>query len=236
MKKIYFMILVLGVVWAGAQTPQMTSASAQIQSFMTSPVVPLASSEVLPLTNQLVFPLTSQIGFTNTLVPPTNDFSTLQLTDVLTVLLSLQSNIEETLPVLALVTSNATVAGAGENGGIPGAVAPITSNPSGLMLPPTGAAHGALPAQTSFSMTVGTNTFTIDQPTLQALVVLRDDLEQALPVLQALNGTSPTNAIAPLPPVTNPAPVSFVPTPATNGFFIPMTNPPSFLAPAVSAF
>jgi len=221
MKKIYLTILVLGVVWAGARTPQMTSASAQIQSFTTSPVVPLASGEVLPLTNQLVLPLTNQIGFTNTLVPPTNDFSTLQLTDLLTTLLTLQTNIEEALPVLALVTSNVTVAEAGGTGQVQGGGAAIT---------------GALTAQTAFSMTVGTNTFTIDQPTLQALVVLRDDLEQALPVLQALNGTSPTNAIAPLPPVTNPAPVSFVPTPATNGFFIPMTNPPSFLAPAVSAF
>jgi hypothetical protein len=225
MKKIYFTILILGVVWAGARTPQMNSASAQVGAFTMSPVI--------PLTNQLVLPLTNQIGFTNTLVPPTNDFSALQLTDVMTLLLSLQTNIEATLPALALVTSNVTAAGSAGTSQVPSAVAPITSNPPSLVEPSTGA--GVAP-QTSFSMTVGTNTFTIDQPTLQALVVLRDDLEQALPVLQALNGTSPTNASAPVAPVANPAPVSFSPTPVTNGFFTPMTNPPIFLAPAVSAF
>jgi hypothetical protein len=79
-------------------------------------------------------------------------------------------------------------------------------------------------------MRIGTNIFTIDPPTFQALVTLRDNLERTLPILQALNGTTPTNTTT----VTGSPPVvlnTLAPPPVTTGFFIPLTNGPPPLIP-----
>lgn len=202
----------------GTQTLSTNSASAQT---------------IEPLTG-MSNPLTNGLGFTNTLLTPTN-LSELQLNDVVTLLMGLQTNVEETLPALMLITSNVTfnVPPPAASLQTHGVIAPITSNPPSLVEAPSVAV--AVPAsepQTSFSVTVGTNTFVIDPPTLQALVQLRDDLQRALPVLQALNGTTPTNA----PPATflNPSGASFVPAPVTNNFFAPLTNQSSFLQPPAS--
>lgn len=177
MKKIVVLILTL---WAGSQF-----ASAQT----TGPVS-----------------LTDVFGFTNTVVPPTVA-PNLQLNDLDTLLLNLQTNMEETLPALSLILSNA-------------------ANTS---------AQGTISTQQqSFSLTVGTNVFAIDPPTLQALVILRNNLEQTLPVLQALNGTSPQPATnTPTPTVFQNSPVtSFAPPPMTNMAFTPLTNQSRFVGPA----
>jgi len=217
MKKLFLAIALLCGVWMGTQTLPMNSASAQT---------------IVPLTG-MVNPLTNGMGFTNTLITPTN-LSELQLNDVVTLLMALQTNVEETLPALMLITSNVTFnAPSPSPAQTHGVVAPITSNPPSLVGMPNTAVTATNPQeQTTFSLTVGTNTFVIDPPTLQALVELRDDLQRALPVLQALNGTTPTNG-APAtfinPPVTN-----FLPASVTNNFFVPLTNQAPFLPPPAS--
>ncbi|HEX4264521.1 MAG TPA: hypothetical protein VH597_09295 [Verrucomicrobiae bacterium] len=226
MKKILFLMVTALAVWAGTRTASMNSTSAQMPAF-TGAVIPLTNQPV-PFTNQLVTPLTNNIGFTNTLVQMTN-VSSLQLSDVLARLLSLQTNIEESLPLLSFLTTNINLAGPSQTNQFTGPVEPITSGPAPL-LTPTGATTGRQ-QPVSFSMTVGTNTFTLDPATLQALVVLRDDLELALPELQALNGTSPGN----VPSAVAPAVVNNVNTLTasriTTGFFVPFTNMPPSLIP-----
>jgi hypothetical protein len=160
--------------------------------------------------------------------------SAIQLSDVLTILLQLQTNVEQTLPVLDLVESNVTLAPRSP-GRFPGAFAPITSNPSGLFSPPAGAASGAVGSQQSrLSVTIGTNTFQIDPATIEALIMLRDNLQRTLPVLQQLNGTTPAPSSSTFlnPPVT-----SFAPPPFTNHFTAPLTNiSPFILSGTTSAF
>lgn len=222
MKKMFFAMALLCGVLIGSLTLSTNPASAQT---------------ITPLTG-MVSPLTNGMGFTNTLVQPTN-LNEIQLGDVVEALLTLQTNVEETLPELSLVTSNvAFTSPAPTPTPTPqfhGVVAPITSNPPGLVSAPAVAvAATPTPPQTSFSLTVGTNTFVIDPPTLQALVELRDDLQRALPLLQALNGTTPTNGA----PATfvNPPVTSFAGAPVTNNFFVPLTGPPSSFAQPVVSF
>lgn len=220
MKKIFFTLVTVIAFLAGTRTAQINAAFAQTG---------VISGPVMPLTSPFASPLTNSLGFTNSLIQVTN-VSNLELSDVLAILLGLQTNVEESLPVLSFLTTNLNSAASSPTDLVTGAVAPITSNPASL-LPPTGAATGAgAQQQTSFSMRIGTNIFTIDPPTFQALVTLRDNLEQALPVLQALNGTTPTNTTS----VTGRPPVvqnTLAPPPVTKGFFTPITNAPSSLIP-----
>src|SRR4051812_20584244 len=88
-----------------------------------------------------IIPLTNQVPFTNTVVPPTN-LTTIQLSNVVTLLLTLQTNIEETLPVLDLIQSNAIVVSVGPTNGLRGVIPPLT-NPANPILTPTGAASGS---------------------------------------------------------------------------------------------
>src|SRR5437868_5096237 len=126
MRKIIFTFVLLWGVWVGSQSMQMNSASAQSGAFT-------------PFTNQPAGPLTNQmVAFTNTVTEPTN-LSALQMSDVVSLLLTLQTNLEQTLPVLAFVESNATFVSSSGNIGVPGAVAPITSNPASLFPPQTNA-------------------------------------------------------------------------------------------------
>jgi hypothetical protein len=213
MKKVVLLILTLSaVLWAGSRTLQMNAASAQTNGFAGEP-----------------FSLTDLFGFTNTVVQVTNT-SSLQLNDLVTLLLNLQTNVEETLPVVSTVLSNAVVADTNFNTApsneFQGAVGPITSNPASLVTP---SVNGA---PQSFSLTVGTNTFIIDPPTLQALVILRNNLERTLPVLQALNGTTPQTVTNPPPPVAvfpNLPVTSLAPPPITNMVTTPLTNQSQFV-------
>jgi hypothetical protein len=185
-----------------------------------------------PFTNAPGIPLTNQLAFTNTLVEATN-LSAMELSDVVALLLSLQTNVEETLPVLDLIESNAAAASAST---VPlnGPFAHITSNPQSLFSPPTGTGGQQ---QTSLPVRVGTNIFDIDPATLQAITTLRQNLAQALPALQALNGTSPTLTNGVTSNTTFSPPRNFVPAPLTNGFFTPLTNMSPFLTSGVpSAF
>lgn len=210
MKKILPAILVLGVIWSGARSFKMNSASGQT-SFPGN-----------------LAPFTNQITFTNTVVPATN-LSALQFADVTTLLLTLQTNIEETLPALTIVTTNPTPINFPAPVQSLGAVPPATSGPPGFFLTPTGAPTGrSTPQPPSFSVQVGSNVVTIDQMTFQALVNLRDQMQQTLPLLQALNGTSPTGTntgtvttilLRPIPGITN-----MISAPITNGFTTPLTN------------
>lgn len=218
MKKILLTILIPAAIWSGARSFDMNSASAQMNGFQTNPT-----------------PLTNQIAFTNTVVPITN-LSALQFADISTLLLELQTNVEETLPALTLATTNPTVINFPAPVQSLGAVAPITSGPPGFFLTPTGSATGrATPQPPSFEVQVGSNVVTIDQATFQALVNLRDQLQQDLPLLQALNGTtaSATNTgmvttilLQPLPGITN-----MFSAPITNGFTTPLTNQMRFPSP-----
>jgi hypothetical protein len=192
--------------------------------------IPLTNNAVFPFTNLLGFTNTFMGGFTNTLVQPTN-LSLLGLTNVVSLLLNLQTNIEETLPVLGFLTSNATVAlpsGTTQN---PTTIVPITQAPAGMFLPPTGQVTNQ--QSPVISMPLGTNVIEIDPGTFQGLVQLRDLLEQVLPVLQMLNGTAPaeTNTFTTLPIVT-PLTNSF--TPARNFGFRPLTR--GFPPPLTRAF
>jgi hypothetical protein len=213
MKKVVFAFVVLLVIGAGMT--RNNSVFAQTVGFPA----------ITPLTNAFA-PLTNQTGFTNTVVL-TNNPTTVGLEEFSILLLTLQTNIELTLPVLALVTSNATPVNAQTNQQT-GAFVPMTSIPGSLV--PTGAASGTNPPlQASFALTFGTNVVVVDEQTLQALITLRDDLAGTLPVLQQLNGTTPprTNApvavtpfvTPPFTPLTNPIPQ------LTNGFFFrPLTG------------
>ena len=183
-----------------------------------------------------IIPLTNQVPFTNTVAPPT-DLSTIQLSNVVTLLLTLQTNIEETLPVLDLIQSNAVVVSVMPTNHPLSFVEPITSNPANT-LTPTGAASGTNRPQTSLAVKIGTNSFGIDSPTLQGLFVLRVNLQQSLGLLQQLNGTTPTPTQAvtfPLPPLTTTTPpvTNFSPGPLTNTF-APLPNQSSFLQPPAS--
>jgi hypothetical protein len=223
MKKILVTIVMLCGVWISAHSLQINSATAQSGTIATT-----------------IIPLTNQVPFTNTLVPPTN-LTTIQLSNVLTLLLTLQTNIEETLPVLDLLQSNAIVVSVVPTNRPFGIVPPLT-NPASSRLTPTGAATGNSRPLTSLAVRIGTNEFAIDAPTLQGLFVLRDDLQRSLTVLQQLNGTTPppTNSAPALPPPSSfiPPPVTnFSPGPMTNGFTVPMTNTPPFVTSGVpSAF
>lgn len=212
MKKLLPTLLGLCVIWSGARTLQMNSAFAQTTGLPDG-----------------ISPLTNQIAFTNTVVPATN-LSALQFADVTTLLLTLQTNIEETLPALTLVTTNAALANFPAPVQTLGAMPPVTSGPPGFFLTPTGSPTGrsTAPTQPSFVVHVGTNEVTIDQPTFQALVNLRGQLQQTLPLLQALNGTTPSSTnsgtvttilLRALPGITN-----LIAAPITNGFAIPLTN------------
>jgi hypothetical protein len=210
MKKIFFTIVTLCGICVGAYSLQMHSAAAQTGNVTTT-----------------IIPLTNQVPFTNTVVTPTN-LTTIQLSNVVTLLLTLQTNIEETLPVLDLIQSNAIVVSVEPTNRL-GITVPLTNLINNPTLTPTGAASGR--RHTSLAVTIGTNTFGIDAPTLQALFILRDNLQQALTVLQGLNGTSPvpTNSLPPSatfipPPVTN-----FSPGPLTNRLSVPPTNTPPFV-------
>jgi hypothetical protein len=220
MKKVILTVVLLLGVWVGTQKIEMNSALAQTD---------MVHGIVSPLTNQLGFPLASQLPFTNTVVLII-DFSAAQPRDVATLLLSLQTNVEITLPVLATMTSNATLVNLSSTGQVHGFVTPNVPMPNSAILPPTGAPNGANTVQqTGISITLGTNTFAVDQETFQALLALRDDLQRTLPVLQVLNGTtpSPTNLTTfanPIPQITN-----FATGHLTNAFTTPLTNQPQVL-------
>jgi hypothetical protein len=215
MKKILFVLVAFLGFRAGAQSLQPNSGVNQIGT----------------VNGALIFspiPLTNQPAFTNTLVPATNA-AAVQLPDVLTLLLTLQSNIETALPVLDFVQSNANVVSVSPTNIVQGFAAPMTSIPPPLT--PTGAASGTnRPQVTGLSIRVGTNEFNIDAATLQGLFVLRNGLQQTLPVLQSLNGTSPsqTNPVVTQPSFFNPGVTNFMPNPITNQFSTPLTNPAPF--------
>lgn len=220
MKKLVYTLVSVCAVLIGLKMLPISSAVAQ-----TPPppifAVPLTNNSIFALTNVMGFTNTPPGGFTNTVVQPTN-LVNLRLSNVVTLLLTLQTNIEITLPVLAILTSNASVAVPSASTQVPTAVVPITSAPSGLFLPPTGQTNGS--QQPIISMILGTNVIEIDPATFQGLVLLQNDLQQTLPVLQMLNGTSPgeTNAVTPAPATMTPLTNSF--TPARRGFFTPRTG------------
>lgn len=220
MKKHVYTLVVACAVLIGVKTFPISSAIAQTT---TPPIfaIPLTNNTVFALTNLLGFTNTPPGGFTNTLVQPTN-LVNLRLSNVVTLLLTLQTNIEVTLPVLAILTSNASVTVSSASTQVPAAVIPITSAPAGLFLTATGETNGA--QQPIISMTLGTNAIEIDPATFQGLVLLQNDLQQTLPVLQMLNGTAPTetNVAAALPATMTPLTNSFMP--ATRGFFTPRTG------------
>jgi len=209
----------LGIWAAGAQSLQTNSGTAGIGT----------------VNGALIFtpiPLTNQPAFTNTLVAPTNA-AALQLPDVLGLLLTLQTNIETTLPVLDFIQGNANVVSVSTINVVHGFAAPMTSLPAPLGLTPTGAVSGmSRPRVTSLSIRIGTNDLNIDAATLQGIFILRNRLQQALPVLQSLNGTSPSQTNS--PGVTNPAGApaaffrpgvtNFMPNLITNFFTTPLTN------------
>jgi len=224
MKKILFSLVTFFGIWAvSAQSLQTNSDTTQIGT----------------VNGALVFtpiPLTNQPAFTNTLVVPTNA-AAVQLPDVLTLLLTLQTNIETTLPVLDFIQSNANVVSVSPTKIVHGFAAPMTSIPAPLGLTPTGAASGtSRPQVTSLSIRIGTNDFNIDAATLQGVFVLRNRLQQTLPVLQSLNGTSPsqtnfsgvTNSTSTPPSFFNPGVTNFMPNPITNLFATPLTNAAPF--------
>lgn len=136
-------------------------------------------------TNEITVPFTNQLAFTNTL-GLTN--VSLELSNVTALLLELQTNVEEVLPSLSEMTSNATVSTSSNQ---LQAAAPVVPGPASPFLTPTGRLTPTQP--TLVSVTLGTNTITMDQSTFRAVATLQDDLAAMLPVLQALNGTTATN-------------------------------------------
>ncbi len=203
MKKILFTLaMLLGFSTAAQSLQPSTSAtqtSATGSAFLFTPI-----------------PLTNQPAFTNTLVPPTNA-AALQLPDVLTLLLTLQTNIEKTLPVLDFIQSNASVVSVSPTNITQRFAAPMTSIPPPLT--PTGVVSGANPPPvTSLLIRIGTNELSIDAATLQGIFILRNGLQQTLPFLQSLNGTSPsqTNSVTTAPSSFNPGVTNFSPGPLTN--------------------
>jgi hypothetical protein len=139
-------------------------------------------------------------------------------------LLTLQTNIETTLPALDFIQSNASVVSFVPTNIVHGFAAPMTSIPQPLGLTPTGAASGTnRPLVTSLSVHIGTNDFDIDAATLQGIFVLRNSLQQTLPVLQSLNGTppGPTNSFSTF---FNPGVTNLFLNPVTNHFAAPITN------------
>jgi hypothetical protein len=213
MKKIFALVVLSCGLLAGTHSMPMNSAVAQTGTIRTT-----------------FIPLTNQAPFINTVVPATN-LTTINLSNVVTLLLTLQTNIEETLPVLDLLQSNAVVMSVAPANGLQGAAQPLT-NAMTPISPPSGSSQ----RQTSLAVRIGTNDFVIDAPTLLALFILRGNLQQSLTTLQSLNGTEPTNSVPPpaaplLPfPITNlPPPVTnFSPGPLTNTISMPLTNPSPF--------
>jgi hypothetical protein len=207
MKTIFFSLVMFVGILAGAQ-PSSTLANLGMANgaFTFTPI-----------------PLTNQVPFTNTVVSSTNGAG-LQLSNVVTLLLTLQTNIEQTLLVLDLVQSNAVVVGVSPTNVNHGFAAPMTSLPGGSLTPTRAASGAARPQVSSLSVRIGTNDFDIDAATLQAIFVVRNDLQRALPSLQALNGTSPTPTNSVPPPFFNSGVTNFAPIPLTNRVAFPLTN------------
>jgi len=170
-------------------------------------------------TNRLAF--TNAYGFSN-------DFSNMQVADAGKVLLSLEGNIEQALPALFILTS-AQPLNILSNASFR-AAAGVRASP----LPPataTASPRGVRPSSLSseppmLGVVLGTNIFAMDPQTFQELLALQNSLQQAVPILQQLNGlaTNPnaTNAFS----FTN----HFVfitnttALPMTNRFLMPLTN------------
>jgi hypothetical protein len=204
MRRLFWSAIVLTALSTGAQTGGV---------FLRAP------------TNAFTFPLTNQLAFTNSL-GLTNDFSAIQMADLAALLLGLQTNVEETLPVLSFMTSNATVEiSSAQN---PQAAAPVVPGPASPFLPPTGRTNPAEP--TLLAVPLGTNTVLMDQSTFQGVATLQNDLAALLPVLQALNGTTVTNVETNGENITAaftndfPAMTNFSPGVMNNGFVTPLTN------------
>lgn len=199
MKKYFYFMAILAAVSAGAQSGVF----------------------LRPSTNEITVPFINPIGFTNSL-GLTNE--SLEMSNLTEVLLDLQTNVEEALPALSEMTSNATVAVSANQ---PQASAPVVPGPASPFLAPTGRPNPV--QQTLISVTLGTNTFTMDQATFRAVATLQDDLAGMLPVLQALNGTTVTNVNTNLnnstAAFTKPFEAITTPFPGlTNRFILPMTN------------
>lgn len=217
MKKLIRTTLVFFTLWAAVEVSPLSSAPAQTS---------MGHNVVGALTNRPGFPLTNGLGFTNTLVHATN-LSTLQLSNVLELLLSLQTNVEQALPILTTLTSNANFEASSGTPQVPTTVIPFTSIPGVPLVSPTDQSANTSVQPTNISTILGSNILEFDPATFEGLVSLQTDLEHALPVLQMLNGTAPseTNALTPTG-VENPfalgtnTPV----VPLTNGFFLPLTN------------
>jgi len=214
MKKIFATIITFCGLWAGTHATQMNSSAAQTIA-------------------RTIIPLTNQAPFISTVMPATN-LNTIQLSNVVTLLLTLQTNIEETIPVLDLLQSNAIVVSVMPTNGLREVAPPLTNS-----VTPDLPAAGSLRAQTSLAVKIGTNEFGIDAPTLLALFRLRNNLQQSLTTLQALNGTAPTSSV-PAAPALSPPPrnfpatavTNFSPGPLTNSLRFPLTNMPQFGGPS----
>jgi len=216
MKKFLFTIATVLGISAGTHSLQVNSAAAQVGRM----------GAVNGAVNFTPIPLTNQIAFTNTVV--TTNGASLQLNELVALLLTLQTNIEETLPALDFVQTNAVVVSITPTNAIQGFAAPMTSIPASLgsALTPTGEASGtSRPQVTGLSIRIGTNSFDFDTATLQAIFVLRNNLAHSLPVLQSLNGTTalPTNEPA-ATPFFNSSVTNFSPGPMTNTVITPLTN------------
>ena len=116
--------------------------------------------------------------------------------DLAPLLLNVESNLLETLPVLAAfndgfnfvnLSSGAQAPGATSTA-VPGTILSNIPTSSSVMLPNSTNILGLPPGLAGIGTTNGARTVVLTRDTLRALIVLENDIERMLPILDAVNG------------------------------------------------
>ncbi len=185
-----------GAINSGVRTPNQRLVAGAISN------APGPAQTTLP--NR--FGATNQMAFgTNNFVLPDNELGAdTPLGNIAGILSNLQARMEQALPALLAMTSQAPQTGATGAVVIDGALVPI---------PRPGT---PVPGTREVFANIGTNIFAVSPETYRLLVILENDLRQTLPLLRVLNGTVTTGINTPR---------------GFSGRFTPMTNTGGVLIP-----
>ena len=144
-----------------------------------------ASSPILPVADVAGSLALNRLG-------PTNQVNqNVSVGNVAPLLVNVESNLLETLPLLAAFNDNFNFVNVSSGTQAPGATPTSTSvtvSTQPTMLPNSTNILGLPPGLTGLGTTNGARTIVLTRETLRALVVLENDIERMLPILDAVNG------------------------------------------------
>jgi len=204
MKKIALILTVFVAVQLRAQN--VTPPSPTISPSSVSPVISVsdvagglavtgATGSLTPVPVLTVTDVSGSLALTGSGITnqaPTN----VGVNDLAPLLVNVESNLLETLPVLAAfndgfnfvnLSSGAQAPGATSTA-VPGAILSNIPTSSSVMLPNSTNILGLPPGLAGIGTTNGARTVVLTRDTLRALIVLEDDIERMLPILDAVNG------------------------------------------------